>query len=172
MGTIRFLGKLIGNAKAGDSLWLGIEWDEQGKGKHNGTVDGIVYFKPEFHPDSPDSCSFIRYGKIKVGGVSFEEAILQRYKPDDMKTDEELKMDKMKEEAELYANTGKKGAMKKIEILGIEQSYSWRADISNSRDISLENMKISEVGEPNAIRNLIPGTMNLYLDKNMLHSWE
>jgi hypothetical protein len=39
--------------------------------------------------------------------------------------------------------------MKKIEILGIEQSFEWRADVSNSRDIALEEMKISSLGEPN-----------------------
>jgi hypothetical protein len=26
-GTIRYFGQLIGNEKAGDDLWLGIEWD-------------------------------------------------------------------------------------------------------------------------------------------------
>jgi dynactin complex subunit len=43
-GSIRYLGKLTNNPKAGDDLWLGIEWDEEGQGKHNGTVDGFKYF--------------------------------------------------------------------------------------------------------------------------------
>ena len=29
-GSIRFLGKLINNPKAGQDLWLGVEWDEEG----------------------------------------------------------------------------------------------------------------------------------------------
>lgn len=70
------MGQLIGNAKAGDSIWLGIEWDEEGKGKHNGTVDGVTYFAPQMHPNSPNSCSFIRHGKIRIGGTDFETAIL------------------------------------------------------------------------------------------------
>jgi hypothetical protein len=44
--------------------------------------------------------------------------------------------------------------------------------VSNSRDISFENMKISELGQPDILKKLIPGTMNLYLDRNMLHSWD
>jgi len=44
MGSIRFLGKLRNNPKAGNDLWLGIEWDEIGQGKHHGTVDGENYF--------------------------------------------------------------------------------------------------------------------------------
>jgi hypothetical protein len=62
--------------------------------------------------------------------------------------------------------------MKKIEILGIEQSYEWRADVSNSRDIALEGMKISTLGEPGMLKKLIPGAFNLYLDKNLLYSWD
>ena len=121
-GTVRFLGKLIGNPKAGDDLWLGIEWDDEGDiitGKHNGTVDGVKYFEPVFSK-SPTCCSFIRHGKIKIGGINFEEAIMMKYKPDDMLTDEELKAKKQREESNLYVNTNKKGGMKKIEILGVE----------------------------------------------------
>ena len=87
-------------------------------------------------------------------------------------TDEEIKLMKQSLEADLYVNTNKKGGMKKIEILGVEQSYEWRADVSNSRDIALENMKISTLGEPGALKSLIPGAFNLYLDKNLLYSWD
>lgn len=62
--------------------------------------------------------------------------------------------------------------MKKIQIVGIEQSYEWRADVSNSRDIALEEMKISNVGEQGILKKLIPGAFNLYLDKNLLYSWD
>lgn len=33
-------------------------------------------------------------------------------------------------------------------------------------------MDISEVGAPGELRKLIPGTFNLYLDKNKLYSWD
>jgi dynactin complex subunit len=55
----------VNNPKAGDDLWLGIEWDEEGQGKHNGTVDGHQYFVPEFRANSTkNNCSFLRYGKV------------------------------------------------------------------------------------------------------------
>lgn len=92
-GTIRYAGKLLNNPKAGDDIWLGIEWDEAGSGKNNGTVDGHTYFVPHANvdPEKP-SCSFIRYGKIKIGGINFAEAILQKYKPEDMMTEEERRL--------------------------------------------------------------------------------
>ena len=44
LGSVRFAGKLLNNPKAGEDIWLGIEWDDLGQGKHNGTVDGHEYF--------------------------------------------------------------------------------------------------------------------------------
>lgn len=76
-GTIRYFGKLVNNEKAGEDLWLGIEWDEEGTGRNNGTVDGHTYFVPHINDNpSKPSCSFIRYGKIKVGGIEFKDAIM------------------------------------------------------------------------------------------------
>ena len=178
MGSVRFLGKLRNNPKAGDALWLGIEWDDLGAGKHNGTVDGETYFNPEFHVNTPEfaagttnHCSFIRYGKIDIGGITLEEAIMRRYKPDHLMTEEEKELERKKEEAEQFVATTK-GKAVKIEMVGFDQAYNWRTDITNSRDISLDNMGISDVGESGILRQLIPGTMNLYLDKNKLYSWD
>ena len=85
------------NPKAGDDLWLGVEWDEEGTGKHNGTVDGEEYFTPQLHKTSPSypdtkSCSFLRFGKVPIGGQSFSDAIMHKYKPENMKTEEEREL--------------------------------------------------------------------------------
>lgn len=117
VGSIKYVGKLLNNPKAGDDIWLGIEWDEEGQGKHNGTVDGVAYFSPDFHLTSPKyphtaSCSFIRHGKIQIGGQTFREALIERYRPDDVMTEGEKEAVKQADE-ELYVNTDKKG-MKKI----------------------------------------------------------
>lgn len=177
-GSIRFYGKLRNNAKAGDAMWLGIEWDEMGDGKHSGTVDGETYFVGEFHTSFPEfaagttkSCSFIRYGKIDIGGIDFKKAIMQRYKPENMMTEEEKVFAKKRLEAEQFVMSSS-NRMVKIEMVGFEQIYNERADITNSRDISLELMGISDLGEEGVLRELIPGTMNLYLDKNKLYSWD
>lgn len=88
-----------------------------------------------------------------------------------MMTVEELELSRKKEQAELYINT-QKGGVKKIEVLGMEQAYEWRADVENIRDVSLDRMKISSLGEKDTIRNCIPGAMILYMDRNLLYSWD
>lgn len=40
--------------------WLGIEWDDGMRGKHNGAIDGKRYFQTQ----SPTAGSFIRPGKL------------------------------------------------------------------------------------------------------------
>lgn len=65
------------------------------------------------------------------------EAIIDKYRPDDMINSEERENLKKKELEELYVNTDAKG-MKKIEVLGADQSYEWRSDIRGSFEIALE----------------------------------
>ena len=45
-----------------------------------------------------------------------------------MMTPEELEASRKKEQAELYINT-LGGGVKKIEVLGMEKAYEWRADV-------------------------------------------
>lgn len=39
-GTIKWIGKLP-NYK---NIWYGIDWDDEERGKHNGTHNGVSYF--------------------------------------------------------------------------------------------------------------------------------
>ena len=87
-------------------------------------VDGVQYFTCEFHTNSPaypagdtQCCSFIRYGKVQIGGVTLKEAVIDKYRPDDMMSTEEKVRLKAIEQEDIYVNTDKKG-MKKIEVLG------------------------------------------------------
>lgn len=40
-GTLKYVGP-VGNTKG---EWLGIDWDDSTRGKHNGTYEGIEYFQ-------------------------------------------------------------------------------------------------------------------------------
>uniref|UniRef100_A0A8C0MJY2 Tubulin-specific chaperone E n=1 Tax=Canis lupus familiaris TaxID=9615 RepID=A0A8C0MJY2_CANLF len=68
--TVRFSG--IVPPVAG--LWLGVEWDNPERGKHDGSHDGTVYFKCRH----PTGGSFIRPNKVNFG-VDFLTAVKNRY---------------------------------------------------------------------------------------------
>uniref|UniRef100_A0A8C7AI78 Tubulin-specific chaperone E n=1 Tax=Neovison vison TaxID=452646 RepID=A0A8C7AI78_NEOVI len=68
--TVRFSG--IVPPVAG--LWLGVEWDNPERGKHDGSHEGTVYFKCRH----PTGGSFIRPNKVNFG-VGFLTAVKNRY---------------------------------------------------------------------------------------------
>ena len=57
--TVRFRGEVPPTKGS----WLGVEWDNSSRGKHDGLHNGVRYFTP-VHSDCPTSCSFLRTEKV------------------------------------------------------------------------------------------------------------
>lgn len=70
-GTVRFCGEISG--KAGD--WVGVEWDDPGRGKNDGSVGDTRYFTCR---RQPPSASFLKSEKVKPG-ISLVDAVKERY---------------------------------------------------------------------------------------------
>ena len=58
-GTVMYEGLVEGTRGS----WLGVEWDDPSRGKHDGTYAGLAYFKAK----GPNSASFIRESKANFG---------------------------------------------------------------------------------------------------------
>ena len=71
-GTVLYAGP-VGETKG---AWLGVEWDDPTRGKHDGTHDGVRYFTPT--SSAPTSSSFIRRNKANFG-INILEGIRLRY---------------------------------------------------------------------------------------------
>ncbi|KER28093.1 hypothetical protein T265_05005 [Opisthorchis viverrini] len=69
-GTIHYVGELPGSA----GFWLGVDWDNPSRGRHDGTYRGVQYF----HTSTVTSGSFVRPEKVSLG-TSLEEALVYRY---------------------------------------------------------------------------------------------
>ena len=69
-GTIKYIGP-VENTKGS---WLGIDWDNPERGKHDGSHQGRNYFVTH----SETSGSFVREAKISKGRT-FQEAVEDRY---------------------------------------------------------------------------------------------
>ncbi|KAF9810446.1 hypothetical protein SFRURICE_021163 [Spodoptera frugiperda] len=55
-GTVKYIGEVHGYK----GVWYGVEWDDPARGKHDGSVDDVQYFKTS----KPGAGSFIRPNKI------------------------------------------------------------------------------------------------------------
>ena len=73
--TVRYVGAVDGH----EGLWVGLEWDDPGRGKHDGSHDGKTYFVSSV----PGAATFVRYASlVKHGlstGISLEEAVRIKY---------------------------------------------------------------------------------------------
>ncbi|XP_039501734.1 tubulin-specific chaperone E [Drosophila santomea] len=69
-GTVRYVGEVNGHM----GTWLGVEWDDGLRGKHNGIMDGKRYFQTQ----TPTGGSFIRPGKVGPC-ATLEDAARERY---------------------------------------------------------------------------------------------
>ena len=74
--TIKYVGPLKHKKDAKENeIWLGLEWDEKERGKHNGTVEGYEYFKTT---DNKNSGSLIKMTKVNIG-QTFKGALGYKY---------------------------------------------------------------------------------------------
>jgi tubulin-specific chaperone E len=69
-GTVAYIGCIPGSK----IKWLGVDWDDADRGRHDGTHQGVRYFVSRY----PTSGSFVRPNKVTTG-VSLLEAIDMRY---------------------------------------------------------------------------------------------
>lgn len=60
-GTVRFVGELPGR---GAAAWVGVDWDDAARGRHDGTVDGVRRFVAA----APTSGSFVRAARLGAAG--------------------------------------------------------------------------------------------------------
>ncbi|KAJ7342272.1 hypothetical protein JRQ81_009991 [Phrynocephalus forsythii] len=69
-GTVLY----VGSVPPTTGIWLGVEWDNHQRGKHNGSHEGIQYFKCRH----PTGGSFVRPNKANFG-VDFLSAVREKY---------------------------------------------------------------------------------------------
>lgn len=69
--TVRYIGTVRGQ----EGTWVGVEWDDPSRGKHDGTTGGVRYFTCE--SGHPTAGSFVRMEKVEFGH-SMLEALIAR----------------------------------------------------------------------------------------------
>lgn len=95
-GVVRYVGEVGGYAGS----WLGVEWDDPERGKHDGQVGGVAYFTSP----SPRGASFVRAHKAtRAISTTFLEALRERYDPKDLLPNVKSIEDRLQRKAVDYA---------------------------------------------------------------------
>ncbi|KAF7643570.1 hypothetical protein LDENG_00237020 [Lucifuga dentata] len=139
--TVRYVGTVPPTA----GLWLGVEWDNPDRGKHDGSHEGVRYFTCSH----PKGGSFIRPVKVSFG-VDYLTVVRQVYQPEDE--------EEMSEDASISKN---------VMLIGFKEH--------SFKNLSTALLKRSEVNGPGVdgeIRKTTPNIWGLDLSGTLLSCWD
>ncbi|KAG8583143.1 hypothetical protein GDO81_008297 [Engystomops pustulosus] len=139
----------VGMVPPTPGIWLGVEWDNPSRGKHDGSHEGTRYF-PCSHPTGG---SFIRPKKANFG-VNFLTAVKKRYGLSD-DWNETLVIGK-----------------KTVELVGFESVQEEQSQLDMLFDISVRECTVSHAGQKGEIHSSCPNISTLNVSKNLLSSWD
>ncbi|KAK7826015.1 hypothetical protein U0070_009896 [Myodes glareolus] len=141
--TVRFCGTVPPVA----GLWLGVEWDNPERGKHDGSHEGTMYFKCRH----PTGGSFVRPNKVNFG-VDFLTALKKRYVLEDGSDDD-------------GKSSSLKVGSKQVQTVGFDSITKKQSQLRALKDISLWKCADGALKRRVDIR-----VVNL--SKNLLSSWD
>jgi len=156
-GTVRFVGNLQNHGTAKiqqDSTWVGVEWDEPSRGKHDGSFGGIRYFTTQH----PSGGSFLRPQKCNTG-VSFSKALVNRYRGPSAGN----KLSEISLSAQNH--------IPEMESLGTDGVHEIRGYLSKVSTGSVHGMFVSASGMDDDLASCVAGFTNLDLSTNLLTEW-
>ncbi|KAL7283642.1 hypothetical protein ACG7TL_003078 [Trametes sanguinea] len=153
LGTIRYVGPV----ESTPGVWLGVEWDDPNRGKHDGVKDGKRYFTCLV----PNSGSFIRPSPTVSYGVTFLTALTSKYidVPRGDVSSEKIVL-------------GSSGGAIEVEAVGLDKIRSKLARLERLREVSLDNERVSKADPPGEVKRTCPGIRGLDLSKNLIPDWD
>ncbi|KAK0134076.1 Tubulin-specific chaperone E [Merluccius polli] len=139
-GTVRYVGAVPPTA----GLWLGVEWDNAERGKHDGSHEGVQYFTCRH----PSGGSFVRPQKASFG-VDLVSAMQDLYQFNVQEV--------FAQPATISSRT--------VEVSGF-------ARLDSLEVVSLRQREVSSPGPRDQIQTLMHDVRSLDLSGNLLSSWQ
>lgn len=144
--------------------WLGVEWDDVSRGKHNGVYNGIEYFKCQ--SNTPNAASFIRPTRRGDVERTLYEAIKLKYVTDTSTNAHDV-----------VVISGKVA-----EEIGFEKVSKQQSSLSNLRIAVLDHMVISGIAPRGSSLQVInqaqidlaeacPNIVELDISHNPIETW-
>lgn len=140
IGSIRYIGPLL--HKEDSDIWIGIEWDDTSRGKHNGSVDNIQYFTCK---GNLNSGSLIKLNKVNIG-ISLVESAKFKYAFYEY-SDETNKFVDSTNESNSFIKLKRKKI--NIELIGKDKVNKKFTNLNSIPYIELDKANISTINEEN-----------------------
>lgn len=157
-GVVRYVGPVVGTK----GIWMGIEWDDPNRGKHNGCHNGAQYF----YTRSDTGGSFIRPQKVD-SPMSVPEAIRSKYLSG-LEGPLGAHLDENKDV--LLMETPRCNRV--VEFVGPEKTATLLSRGETIKEVSLSHWPVDHPGEEGEVARLVPNLTYLDLSHTLLSSWE
>lgn len=149
--TVRFIGAVTGTT----GTWLGVEWDDASRGKHDGSHKGVRYFS--CLSTSPTAASLVRPTRPAELPTTFLDALREKYAA----------------HAASAAATGRQIVIsgKVAEEVGFDKIRRQQAQLEELRIVILDGLRILGAArtndDENPIREVCPKVVELDLSRNL-----
>ncbi|ROV89956.1 hypothetical protein VMCG_10105 [Cytospora schulzeri] len=153
--TVRYIGEVSGTS----GTWLGVEWDDQSRGKHDGSHKGTRYFECLSH--SPTAASFVRPERRAEKPTTFLEALQEKYAS-------EVTAD------QTPISSGPQIIIsgKVAEEIGFDKIRKQQARLHELKIVILDSLRIDRASDPSvqdkSIKEVCPKVVELNLNRNLL----
>ncbi|GME50835.1 hypothetical protein GTA08_BOTSDO05438 [Neofusicoccum parvum] len=180
--TVRYVGGVQGTK----GEWLGVEWDDPTRGKHDGSHAGVRYF--ECARKHPNAGSFVRPTRPSDPPLSYVEALKQKYASEPVE-DPTLELDIIvigKPPDHVPVNSaGKviKISGKEAEEVGFDKIRKKLANLKELRIVLLDTMHVARpisalldqaavsVDKLTDVKDVSPKIQELDISRNLFEEW-
>ncbi|KAG5939152.1 hypothetical protein E4U59_003294 [Claviceps monticola] len=154
--TVRYTGPVDGTA----GTWLGVEWDDATRGKHDGSHKGVRYFT--CLSKSPTAASFVRPTRPRDQPQAFLPALREKYLGGD-----NLAQEKDKNESQIRIS-----GTKVAEEVGFDKIWRKLAQVEDLRTVILDGLRVAEAKSDSeeSIAASCPKIQHLDLSKNLFET--
>ncbi|XP_059659317.1 tubulin-folding cofactor E [Cornus florida] len=152
IGTVKYVGVVEGYS----GEWVGVDWDNEDEGKHDGSINEVRYFQAK----SAKSASFVRPKNLSTG-ISLLQALEIRYRTTSTKEEED--------EMYVLSATNKRVS---VQLLGKDKIQDKLSRFEELTGASLSYLGVSTPGSQCQISTIVPNLKELDLTGNLLSEWE
>lgn len=147
-GTIKYVGSVENHP----GIWVGVEWDDVSRGKHDGVVNNIRYFQT-VHPYSGSMVRVEKLGEFQT----LEEAIIDRYYEKDENVLDEY----------LIKETRQFMQAPLLEIVGMDKIRKKQSNLDELKEVALVGAPVNKCGDLSQLLNIT----NLDLSSTLIWNW-
>jgi Leucine-rich repeat (LRR) protein len=151
--------------KGSSGQWLGVEWDDPVRGKHDGSKDGIRYFSCR----SPTSGSFIRPSAAISYGCTFVFALVNKYVEQLPQVQSSPEGGTPPIETVILGSSNNAIVVEAPDLNKVRRKL---AKLENLRHVSLDDAGVSSAGPPGEIKERCPNIRGLDLSLSLISTWD